>query len=261
MERESAILPQAIAAGNVKGLFKIVKPYNGTGDICKWLDKFKTVMKLQKLTGNTCEYIPYFLEGDAYELYSQLDEEVLKSGEKLEKSLKKCFGIDSFEAFELLRNKRWDGTESVDVYLASIQRLASLCDIKSQEFVIHSFITGMPDDTATTLRTQIQVSQRSLAEIVETTRVLLKDKRVDTTLMLKAHPSSFRTSSGRNDHQLRCNRCFEVGHTIRFCRSSEDKRRCYRCNQIGHIAPQCRFNHSGNAIGESRAPAASQEKY
>ena len=49
----------------MKSMIKLVKPYDGSGDICKWLDKFKNLMKLQKVEGETSEYIPYFLEGDA----------------------------------------------------------------------------------------------------------------------------------------------------------------------------------------------------
>lgn len=140
----------------------------------KWLDKLKTFLQLQKLSGDTSEYIPYFLEGDAYELYTQLDDNGKQSGKKLEEILKKSFGIDSFEAFEMLQDKRWDISESVEVYFAGIRNartLASLCAIESQEFIIHSFITGLPEDTATRcLRTQVQVSNLSLTQIDETAK-------------------------------------------------------------------------------------------
>ena len=244
----------------MKGLIKLVKPYNGKDDICKWLDKFNTLMQLQKFTGDTSEYIPYFLEGDAYELYSQLEPDVIKSGEKLEKALKKSFGLDSFEAFEALRSKRWNSSETVDVYLAGIQRLASLCDIKSKEFVLHSFVTGLPEDTARNLRTQAQLSSKSLSEIVEITRVLLKDKRNDgATFAIRTQNGG--TGAGTQQihrREFKCNKCLSTGHTAKYCRSAEDRRKCFKCNQYGHIAINCRV--MGNDNGEYPAPVISQNQ-
>ena len=61
----------------MKSMIKLVKPFDGSGDVCKWLDKFKSLMQLQKVSGDTSKIIPYFLEGDAYELYAQLDTETV----------------------------------------------------------------------------------------------------------------------------------------------------------------------------------------
>ncbi len=239
-------------------MIKLIKPYDGSGDICKWIDKFKSLMKLQKVEGDTSDYIPYFLEGDAYELFAQLSEETTSSGELLEKALKRSFGIDSFDAFEILRSKRWDGSESVDVYLASIQRLASLCEIQSKEFVIHSFITGLPEETAKQLRMQIRTLECSLPDIVEKTRILLKDRKGGCTTLTMLSSQRHTQPNTYYRKELKCFKCLGSGHTVKYCRSSEEKRKCYKCNQEGHIAPNCRA--SGNEKGEYRAPVSLQSQ-
>ena len=242
----------------MKSMTKLIKPYDGSADICKWIDKLKCLMKLQKVEGKTSEFIPYFLEGDAYELYAQLSEETKSSGDLLESALKRSFGLDPFDAFEILRNKRWDGSESVDVYLATIQRLASLCEIQSKEFVLHSFITGLPEETAKQLRMQIRTLECTLPDIVEKTRILLKGRNDGCTSFMMHSPQRFTPQNTFSRKELKCFKCLGSGHTVKYCRSSEDKRKCYKCNQEGHIAPNCRV--SGNEKGEYRAPVSLQSQ-
>ena len=54
---------QAITA--MKNLEKLVKPFNGEGDVGQWLKKLKLVAKIQKLTEVEC-VIPLLLEGQAF---------------------------------------------------------------------------------------------------------------------------------------------------------------------------------------------------
>lgn len=231
---------QAIAA-KMKGLLKLVKPYDGSGDISKWLDKLKMLIKLQGLDLNTSEVIPYFLEGNAYELFSQLDKNVATDSALLEKSLQDAFGLDSFEAFEILRCKRWDGTETVDVYMAEIKRLASICNLKNDDFVKHSFITGLPKETAHQLRIQLKFADVTLSELVEKTRVLLKHNKESCMAM----QTDFRRLQVTKQ-TFYCNKCNKSGHTAKFCRSKEDYRRCFKCDKVGHVAKNCQSAENDN---------------
>lgn len=84
---------------------------------------------------------------------------------------------DSFEAFEKLRELRWSEGEKVEVYLARRKRVASLCEIHFDEFVLHIFITGLPKQTATQIRTKIRLNKISESELVEKTKIVLEGKQ------------------------------------------------------------------------------------
>lgn len=229
----------------MKSLLKIVEKYDGTNDISNWLDQLKMLKNVQDVKEELYQLIPLFLKGDAYELYSQLDENVMRDNELLEKALRKSFGIDSFEAFETLRNLRWQNGDCVAVFLAKIRRYASACDIKNDSFILHSFITGLPEAASRQLRTQVRIDEVSIGELVEKAKVILKDLNENTI--------SMPMPSIKNTNNPKCFNCGRFGHTSNFCKVTNsvhhDKRvferqppTCFRCGEKGHVSARCRIN-------------------
>jgi hypothetical protein len=274
---------EAIAA-NMKTLLKIVEKYDGTEDISMWLDQLKMLMKVQNVTEELHEIIPLFLKGNAYEVYSQFDDDILKSSALLEKSLRQNFGVDSFEAFAELRKLKWRYGESVPVYLAKIKRTAATCKIESESFILHQFMTGLPDEAARQLRTQVKINALTMGELVERATVILKSSSteglVSMPMAVNKTDKSECANCGRFGHMLQscrqrtrgsklatdgrgeitCYTCREKGHISTYCPSKNTPKTCFRCGTVGHIAVQCKtVLPVENDEGKLPAPATSRQ--
>lgn len=261
-------------------LLRLVDKFDGSDDVLVWLEKLKMLVKLQKVKEKTHEIIPIFLKGDAYEWYLQLSSETTSNCDLLEKALKTAFGIDSFDAFKKLRELKWRQGESVEVYLSTIKRLASACNINDESFILHSFITGLPEEAACQLRTQVQVSASTLAELTEKSRIILKEssEKVISMSMTSNRDKPKCMKCGRFGHISRmckfavrnemgtvtCYRCGERGHIASRCLNAQSMnystKSCFKCGKIGHIASYCNVIQSENESGRSVAPVVSQEE-
>ena len=98
-----------------------------------------------------------FLEGSAFALNEQLRDSKKTSAEDIEKALLDAFIVDSFEAYELFRDRRWNKGESVDVYMASLRQLIRLSKIENEELLQRAFITGLPAETSKQLRAHVKI--------------------------------------------------------------------------------------------------------
>lgn len=270
-------------------LIKLVSRFDGSSDILVWLDRLQMLCDVQGVKSDMREIIPLFLDGPAYECYAQMSDEVKLDGPSLKKALRRAFGMDPFEAFEKLRALRWTEGERVEVYLARIKRLATLCEIDSDEFVLHTFVTGLPKATATQLRTQVLLCKVSESLLVEKTKIILGERlgafQQEVTMPMQKETSNFEAKGvpkcfgcGRRGHFIRdcqmkspsqndistpvCFRCGVSGHVARFCNSHQSREIvCHRCGKHGHIAPKCQEQlPSGNVDGKSPAPAISPRK-
>ena len=249
----------------MKNLIKLVDKFNGTQDVVMWLDKLKRLCKLQGVKEDLSNIIPLFLEGAAYECYCQMDGKVAGDSASLEKALQSAFGMDPFEAFEKLRNRRYERGESVECYLANIKRLATLCDIKSDSFILHSFVTGLPRETVCQLRAQVRVGCVSEAELVEKTKIFLANSEGVTAMPMRFGRSgtgaekSVGRSEGSGDavampmragrpaggDLLRCDICKRTGHTRERCWNRTEEIVCHRCKGVGHMARACPSGSAG----------------
>lgn len=248
---------------NIK-LHDVVKPYNGEGDICEWLKKLKLVSNMLKIR-ELENLMPLFLEGPAFAVYEQMKECDKSDADKVERAMLDAFSLNEYNAYDQFRQRIWEAGESVDVFLTELRRLARLAGVESEELMKKSFVVGLPSDISCQLRSNAQIHNMALPEIVQQARVLMTQRSESVALVAPKRSSIVRqtyrpdvaskplhsTSSNSNHEKLvSCFRCHGE-HMSRNCPSIT----CFRCGIKGHIASRCL-----NEFGELSAPAASPDQ-
>ena len=137
-------------------LTDVVRKFNGEEDVAAWLDRLELVAGLQKVD-DLAAVIPMFLEGPAYDVYSQLSVEDKRSSTQLKKRLKAAFGVTPAQAFAAFKTRTLVSGEAPDAFLAELRRLARTVCADGDEgtvdqFVACQFVDGLPEPTRSQLR-------------------------------------------------------------------------------------------------------------
>ena len=133
------------AAGGYFDL-KLVPEYDdsGTQSVVEWLEKLEFVCKLRGLT-DVARVIPLHLSGGAFAMHLQLDEDLRKSKEEAKEALLAAFAVDPYERPTSCSSLEDCELESPDVYLAELQRLASLFGGMTDKALACAFVAGLPE--------------------------------------------------------------------------------------------------------------------
>lgn len=243
---------------------QMVRCFDGTGDVSSWLKKATLVAKLKEIKRLECFY-PLYLEGDAFAVYDQMDDADKEDASKIEQALRTAFEVDRYEAYDLLRSRRWTPGEPVDVFLTDLRRLAKLASVTDEEVIRGAFVVGLPREVSMQLRAAAESSTCKIANLCEQARILLSQHqqwkegsnfaavgRVDRHR--QRQPERMLAPSQRH---LKCYIC-DGAHLTKSCPSKVDSRTCWRCGETGHLARNCSAQPAGNDTGKSSAPAASQ---
>ena len=255
---------QAITAMSEIRLHDVVKRFSGgsSEDVAVWLRQLKLVAKLRKIA-DLSTIIPLFLDGAAFAVYEQLEEEAQGDAAKIESALVTAFGVDAFQAYEEFRTRVRRPGEPVDVFLSDLRRLASLAGVNSDALLRSAFVVGLPQVVSTQLRATAGIAKMALSEVVSLARALTselaREEKASEDLCAAAAKVRLSTGRGRRDDHAAAElkaealRCFTCGspHLKRWC----PQRRCFRCGEKGHHANACPVGGNGN--GESHAPAHS----
>lgn len=237
-------------------LSDLIKCYeNSSGeDFSVWVDKLELVAKLQEITDLTT-FLPLFLAGDAFAVYKQLSASVKKDFTKLKKALLTAFSVNNFSAYEQLRMRTLLDGETVDVYIADLQRLVALIGQSDAEPLLKcAFMAGLPHEVATQLKSVAAVENLGLTNLVARARMMISSS------MSQPATCAATQRQRQGEQQLRCYYC-SGPHLARSCRSkgqsSRRDVRCYNCNELGHMRRQCtQPQQQGNANGAAFAPDA-----
>ena len=106
-------------------IIAVYKDEQTSGDFVEWLKKLELVATLKEVDKLEA-FLPLFLSGPAFAVYSQLEEETQKDYGSLKAALISAFCASPFAAYEQLKERRLQPSESPDVYLADIKRLIML---------------------------------------------------------------------------------------------------------------------------------------
>ena len=208
---------------------RVIKPFNGEGDVSAWLAKVELVASLTGVK-DVAKLLPLYLEGGALSLYLELDDSKRGDYNLLSKELLKAYSDSEFVAFSKLKNLKWAG-EQVDVYANEIRRLARGCALKGEaleQLVKLTFITGFPDSISVELQ-QIQgIENMKVSDVIGRARILAA--------------SSGRASSFGNIVAVAHRRVEEEKEE-----KKEEKKEflCHRCGRQGHGWRQCSFDFYG----------------
>lgn len=248
----SAIEKMAKVAVKFSDLIKTYEDSTTSGDFGDWLAKLELVAKLQKVDDLTT-FLPLFLSGSAFAVYKQLGGGDKEDYTKLKKALLTAFSVNSFSAYEQLRVRTLVDGETVDVYLADLQRLVALIGQENSEPLLKcAFVAGLSYDLAAQLKSIAAVEDLALHELVSRTR-----------MMHSVHSTSGALATcavAQRHREVKCYHCAGP-HLSRNCRSNKKEftaRRevkCYNCDEIGHIRRYCP-KLQGNENGEVCAPDA-----
>ena len=123
----------------------LIEKYDGEGDFSEWISKLEFVAKLQKVD-DLKNFFPLFLTKGAFAVYKTLSLE--EDYESIKEALTRAFSVNKFQAFDQLVARSLRINESVDVYLADLQRLLKLVDSDyvSRDVLKCAFVRGLPSE-------------------------------------------------------------------------------------------------------------------
>ncbi|XP_043206517.1 uncharacterized protein LOC122372905 [Amphibalanus amphitrite] len=155
---------------------KLIPEFDGSGDVLDWLEKVELVCGLQEPPVRQTLVIPLRLTGGASAVYRQLVEADRKDVVKLKDALKRAFAVDKYAAYEQFSTRRLRPGETVDVFLAELQQLATLFGGMSDEGLGCAFVAGLPDSTRQILRAGARMESLKLSEVVDRARAILREE-------------------------------------------------------------------------------------
>ena len=170
---------QAISATMAGFDVKLIPEFDGSGedDVVNWIEKVEMVCTLQTPAAPQECVIPLRLRGGALSVYRQLPSEDKKDAEKVKSALKRAFALDKFSAYERFADRRLRPGESVDIFLAELEQLASLFGGMTEEGISCAFVTGLPDSVRQVLKAGARVDSLSLRELADRARAILHESQ------------------------------------------------------------------------------------
>ena len=103
-------------------------------------------------------------------MYQQLDDEKKQDVASIKEALIAAFEHDSFMAYDTFIPRRLKPNETVDLYLADLQRLASLFGGVSEVAIGCVFVSGLPHSARQILRSEGRMETMSLSRLLTRAR-------------------------------------------------------------------------------------------
>ena len=235
-------------ANQVK-LTDVVRSFSGDRDFAEWVSKFELACELRNMNDGRHKLLPMFLEGSAFAVYKQLPAPKRDDYIQLRDALIRSFSEDCFTAYGSLQGRILRSGESVDVYLADLKRLISLCqkgDIP-QGILLCSFVAGLPIPVKTQVLALPDVYEKSAEDLLPTVKLIVSAVgRGEEGICAAGRVVTGRAPQGSRREGGRClftcYKCGREGHTANRCTSAAVKEgtSCYRCGATDHYVRDCK---------------------
>lgn len=183
-----------------------------------------------------------------------------------------AFAVDPYIAYEQFINWKLQTGESPDVFLTTLQCLASLFGGMSEKGLACAFVAGLPEGIQQLLRAGSRMETLDLGQILTRAWAVVRDDGTFGIQEVCLRATGPITGSQETYSTQRYYICNGMNHFARDCltrrgafagrshrstgRASRRAVRCYRCGVLGHVASACPGNHHG---GEVSAPAFSPD--
>ena len=165
-----------------------VRTYDGCSDFAIWCRKFEAtaaVCDIEKIAA-----LPMLLDGRAFDLFSGLTSEDQRSYDAVKAALSEAFGPDPQEAFEQFRSRSIQPGESIEEYMSSLRRLATVICMgqEPQEYFLRqAFLAGLPTEVSKNLLSEAGKENNPLQDLIQMARSLL---RINTRTEKAVEPPS-----------------------------------------------------------------------
>ena len=231
-------------------LVDAVKRYSGEGDVIAWVERFEMVWELQADTmkeTNQAKVLPLFLEGAAYDVFAQMEQEVRQDATRLKAGLQAAFGMSPLLAYAKFKARELAVGEAPTAFLAALRRLARAIEVGDgkalEPIVLCQFVDGMPEPTRSQLQALKGGSNWKIAEVLQCAQGLLQQNNIGLARGLLGRKVTIEhqhqgrnvepalTSSGtvgnwqtevrgnsRDGTGVCCEGCFRFGHCQQDCR-------------------------------------------
>ena len=147
-------------------------------DFDAFWEKFQVLSTISKwdTDAKKMQHLPLCLDGDAFLVFCKLPEDEKKVSDTVKKRLSSAFAVTSSQAYGMFVSRRLKADESVDAYVADLQRLLTLPgdEVTGNEdtVVIEQPIAGLSPEFARSLRMAMAGKTLKIDECVEQVRAL-----------------------------------------------------------------------------------------
>lgn len=245
-------------------LTDVVKPFSGNVDFAEWVSKFELACELRNFNDGRHKLLPMFLEGPAFAVYKQLTDRQRGDYDELRDCLLGAFSENCFAAYNTLQSRKLQVRESVDVYLADLKRLMTLCEKGSVPpgMLRCAFVAGLPPDVRSQVLSQPDATTKSAEELLPMVKSIVSAVGEEFCAVgrVAARPIQQPRVGGRRT--VACYKCGVEGHIARNCESAvvREGTSCFRCGSASHYVRDCPAPapvKGNDKVGASSAPAAS----
>eukprot|EP00117_Sycon_ciliatum_P010277 scpid12682/ scgid5529/ len=214
-----------------------------------------------------------FLDGGAFLVYEWLSDTDKADPDVVFGKLSSAFAVTKSQAYGLFVQRKLKPDESVDAYVADLQRLLGLSGHSATDdedtVVIEQFISGLPVEFIQPLRMATAGKKLKVSECVEQVRAL-QATHADCTRSPMVVASAAPGGNGGASRSVFCHQCHEPGHIQRNCprrkrhhdRHGGGERTCFFCDKPGHVKSTCpeRKAWMAASAGKSAAGVSKADK-
>ena len=247
---------------------RLIDAYDGTTDVVEWYTQATLLCEYRGVS--VADVLPMRLKGGAFAVWSQLPPEDRRKIDEVKNALFAAFAMDDCAAHTAFTTRTLQAGESVDVYLASLRRYATLFGGVTDRQLTAAFVNGLPPAVGDAVRAGAKADRLNLTGTVARARAVLGNERSpavaaargDSGHCIPVQAAAAVAATPGGGCVCRCGGGGSGGsggggrQQPRVGRYSRPARRCWGCGNGGHLVAACP-EATGNAAGDVQARAQS----